>query len=47
RAALLGTEDLSHLIADGRIVVDGDPTKLAELVGYLDNPDPDFAIVTP
>ncbi|MFD6269195.1 alkyl/aryl-sulfatase [Nocardia asteroides] len=47
RAALLGTEDVSHLIADGRIVVDGDPTKLAELVGYLDNPDPDFAIVTP
>ncbi|MFI5501304.1 alkyl/aryl-sulfatase [Nocardia asteroides] len=47
RAALLGTEDLSHLIADGRIVVAGDPTKLAELVGYLDNPDPDFAIVTP
>lgn len=46
-AALIGGADLGRLIADGRVTVDGDATKLAELVGYLDAPDPDFAIVTP
>ncbi|QNG17336.1 hypothetical protein G4H71_13205 [Rhodococcus triatomae] len=25
----------------------GDSGKLTELIGYLDGPDPDFAIVTP
>ncbi|MBC7300819.1 MAG: MBL fold metallo-hydrolase [Nocardia sp.] len=47
RAALLGGQDLPTMIGDGRVTVDGDPTGLAELVGYLDAPDPDFAIVTP
>lgn len=47
RAALLGGQDLPTMIGDGRVTVDGDPTELAELVGYLDAPDPDFAIVTP
>ncbi|MGF0318112.1 alkyl/aryl-sulfatase [Nocardia fluminea] len=47
RAALLGGQDLAKMISDGRVTVEGDPTELAELVGYLDVPDPDFAIVTP
>ncbi|MGW5516541.1 alkyl/aryl-sulfatase [Nocardia africana] len=46
-AALLGAKDTQQLIADGAVTVDGDVSKLIELVGYLDAPDPDFAIVTP
>ncbi|WP_227983344.1 alkyl/aryl-sulfatase [Nocardia spumae] len=45
--ALLGGKDIQQMIADGAITVEGDPAALAELVGYLDEPDPDFAIVTP
>ncbi|MFC9664752.1 alkyl/aryl-sulfatase [Nocardia sp. NPDC127606] len=47
RAALLGGQDLAKMIGDGRVTVEGDPAELAELIGYLDAPDPDFAIVTP
>ncbi|MFI1239815.1 alkyl/aryl-sulfatase [Nocardia salmonicida] len=47
RAALLGGQDLPKMISDGRVTVDGDAATLTELVGYLDAPDPDFAIVTP
>ncbi|WP_336083001.1 alkyl/aryl-sulfatase [Nocardia sp. SSK8] len=47
RATLLGGQDLRQMIADGRVKVTGDSGKLVELVGYLDAPDPDFAIVTP
>ncbi|MBB5916246.1 alkyl sulfatase BDS1-like metallo-beta-lactamase superfamily hydrolase [Nocardia transvalensis] len=46
-AALLGARDLTEMITDGTITVEGDPATLAELVSYLDTPDPDFAIVTP
>ncbi|NKY51471.1 alkyl/aryl-sulfatase [Nocardia vermiculata] len=45
--ALLGGRDIQQMIGDGTIGVDGDAAKLSELMGYLDNPDPDFAIVTP
>ncbi|CAM3046491.1 alkyl sulfatase dimerization domain-containing protein [Prescottella defluvii] len=45
--ALLGGVDLAQAIGDGRITVEGDVAKLAELAGYVDEPDPDFAIVTP
>ena len=45
--ALLGGRDIQQMIADGTIALDGDAAKLSELTGYLDNPDPDFAIVTP
>ncbi|MFD1815863.1 alkyl/aryl-sulfatase [Rhodococcus gannanensis] len=45
--ALVGGGDLPAMIADGTIAVTGNATALAELVGYLDAPDPDFAIVTP
>ncbi|MFF2087256.1 alkyl/aryl-sulfatase [Nocardia sp. NPDC058176] len=47
RAALLGGRSLSEMIGAGTVSVDGDAAALAELVGYLDAPDPDFAIVTP
>ncbi|MGN5237045.1 alkyl/aryl-sulfatase [Rhodococcus sp. SJ-3] len=45
--ALLGGTDLSAMIDDGSVVADGNVVALSELVGYLDSPDPDFAIVTP
>ncbi|MGN2640579.1 alkyl sulfatase C-terminal domain-containing protein [Nocardia takedensis] len=38
---------MDELIANGEVTVEGDAGKLGELVGYLDAPDPDFAIVTP
>lgn len=44
---LLGGANLAELIAHGEVTVEGDPARLGELVGYLDAPDPDFAIVTP
>ena len=44
---LLGGADLGAEIANGSITVAGDPAKLAELAGHLDEPDPNFAIVTP
>ncbi len=46
-AAVVGGADVAGLIAAGNITADGDVGKLTELIGYLDSPDPDFAIVTP
>ncbi|WP_207844079.1 alkyl/aryl-sulfatase [Williamsia soli] len=46
-SVLLGGVDLQSAISDGAVSVDGDATRFAELAGYLDQPDPDFAIVTP
>lgn len=43
---LLGGVDLPKAIADGAVTAEGDIAKLAELAGYLDASDPDFAIVT-
>lgn len=37
----------SRAVAAGRIVADGAPSVLKTLVGYLDEPDPNVAIVTP
>ena len=34
-------------MAAGRLTVEGDQAKLGELLGLLDPPDPNFAIVTP
>ena len=42
-----GELDLGKELASGTITVDGDPAVLATLAGHLDEPDPDFAIVTP
>ncbi|WP_433604224.1 alkyl/aryl-sulfatase [Prescottella agglutinans] len=46
-AAVVGGADVAGLIAAGKITAEGDVGKLTELIGYLDSPDPDFAIVTP
>jgi alkyl sulfatase BDS1-like metallo-beta-lactamase superfamily hydrolase len=42
-----GSATLETLMASGRLAVEGDQAKLAELLGLLDPPDPNFAIVTP
>ncbi|WP_371646353.1 MULTISPECIES: alkyl/aryl-sulfatase [unclassified Streptomyces] len=47
RSLLLGRAGLGELVAEGRARVSGDPARLAELTGHLDEPDPGFAIVTP
>ena len=38
---------MGQLFASGAIVIEGDPMKLGELFGLLDDGDPDFAVVTP
>jgi alkyl sulfatase BDS1-like metallo-beta-lactamase superfamily hydrolase len=42
-----GSATLETLMASGRLAVEGDQSKLGELLGLLDPPDPTFAIVTP
>jgi alkyl sulfatase BDS1-like metallo-beta-lactamase superfamily hydrolase len=42
-----GQLDLTAEIASGAIHAGGDPTAFATLAGHLDEPDPDFAMVTP
>ncbi|BAX96611.1 beta-lactamase-like protein [Mycobacteroides stephanolepidis] len=44
---LLDGTDPAQLVASGEITVEGDVTGFARLVAVLDQPDPDFAIVTP
>ncbi len=44
---LLKVADIGELAQSGRLRVEGDGTKLGELLGLLDEPDPGFAIVTP
>jgi alkyl sulfatase BDS1-like metallo-beta-lactamase superfamily hydrolase len=41
------TADLAELAQSGRLRVEGDGAKLGELLGLLEEPDPNFAIVTP
>ncbi|SNT09754.1 alkyl/aryl-sulfatase [Rhodococcoides kyotonense] len=47
RKILLAGADLEQMVRDGDVTVAGDIGKLRELVGFVDAPDPDFAIVTP
>ncbi|ALV30888.1 alkyl sulfatase dimerization domain-containing protein [Streptomyces sp. CdTB01] len=47
RALLLGALDPADLAARDSVEITGDAGRLNELLGYLDTPDPDFAIVTP
>ena len=42
-----GSLDLESAIADGTVVVEGDPARLGRLVGLIAPVDPDFSIVTP
>ncbi len=44
---LLGAATPQDLLASGELKIDGDAMKLATLLGLLDEPDPNFAIVTP
>jgi alkyl sulfatase BDS1-like metallo-beta-lactamase superfamily hydrolase len=51
RAALnelfAGVTPMAELLQAGRLRIEGDPVKLGELLGLLEEPDPAFAIVTP
>jgi alkyl sulfatase BDS1-like metallo-beta-lactamase superfamily hydrolase len=42
-----GTATIEEVATSGRLSIEGDQAKLGELLGLLDAPDPDFAIVTP
>ena len=42
-----GQLDLAAALGDGTVVIDGDPSAMADLVGLLAPVDPDFNIVTP
>ncbi len=44
---MIGQVDFPAAIADGTIVVDGDPADLGRLVAVLATTDRDFPIVTP
>jgi linear primary-alkylsulfatase len=44
---LLKKAEIGDLAESGRLRLEGDGTKLAGLLGLLDEPDPGFAIVTP
>lgn len=44
---LAGTADLPALAESGRLRVEGDGAKLGELLALLEEPDPNFPIVTP
>jgi alkyl sulfatase BDS1-like metallo-beta-lactamase superfamily hydrolase len=46
-ALVVGAHDLSAVLADGTVQVEGDPAVLARLVGLLAPADTDFDIVTP
>lgn len=46
-AIILGETDFQTAAAAGKIELNGDPAKLAELLGMLDTFTPDFPIVTP
>ncbi|MGW0971682.1 alkyl sulfatase C-terminal domain-containing protein [Streptomyces sp. NPDC002516] len=47
RALLLGALPPAALAARDGVEVSGDIGRLAELLGHLGSPDPDFAVVTP
>jgi alkyl sulfatase BDS1-like metallo-beta-lactamase superfamily hydrolase len=51
RAALIkfltGMASPEQLVEAGELTIDGDGSKIRTLIGLLDAPDPDFAIVTP
>ncbi|MFB6507075.1 MULTISPECIES: alkyl/aryl-sulfatase [unclassified Streptomyces] len=47
RAVLLGATTLPELLERDGAQVAGDPGKVAELLGHLDEADPDFAVVVP
>jgi alkyl sulfatase BDS1-like metallo-beta-lactamase superfamily hydrolase len=44
---IAGTAKIEELSSSSRLDIEGDQAKLGELLGLLDPPDPNFAIVTP
>ena len=44
---LIGEAAAPDLIASGELAIEGDGARLGALLGLLDAPDPDFAIVRP
>jgi len=46
-AALFSGQPLGAKVASGDAKIEGDPAAFARLIGWLDKPDPAFAIVTP
>ena len=46
-AALAGATPLIQKLQSGEATLDGDPSAFAQLAGFFDKPDPNFAIVTP
>ena len=44
---IAGVVQPQDLLESGELVLGGDPTSFGELLGLLDPPDPNFAIVTP
>ena len=42
-----GAATIEEVMAAGRLTIEGDQGKLAELLSLLDPADPNFAIVTP
>ncbi|MBL1078645.1 MBL fold metallo-hydrolase [Nocardia sp. 2] len=46
-STLLAGGDFTAAVQSGAIAIAGDASRLTRLVGVLDEPDPDFAVVTP
>jgi len=44
---IAGAAQPQDLVASGELAIDGNPASFAELLGLLDPPDPNFAIVSP
>jgi alkyl sulfatase BDS1-like metallo-beta-lactamase superfamily hydrolase len=44
---IAGVATVADVAASGRLSIEGDPAALGHLLGLLDPPDPNFAIVTP
>jgi alkyl sulfatase BDS1-like metallo-beta-lactamase superfamily hydrolase len=44
---IAGTASIESIAASGRLAIEGDQSKLNQLLGLLDPPDPNFPIVTP
>ena len=44
---LARTATIDDLVSSGRLTIEGDQNAVGELLGLIDPPDPNFAIVTP
>jgi alkyl sulfatase BDS1-like metallo-beta-lactamase superfamily hydrolase len=44
---IAGSATIEEIVTSGRLTIDGDQTALGRLLGLLDPPDPQFAIVVP